>query len=87
MTTWSNSPEFHRIMEILTDYWLSCPDEAEVTVCMTFRDASGNMQNKRVIWNNPQLRKHGKNTKLLKLKKLSEVIAPRNAACTGSCMS
>ena len=31
MTVWNRSPEFQRIMEILADYWLSCPDEAEDT--------------------------------------------------------
>lgn len=81
MTAWNKSPEYQRIMEILEDYWLSCPHEARVTVCMTFVKADGQTQSKRIVWNNPRFRKQ-ETRKLRTIKKLSEVRRPECVCMT-----
>ena len=71
---WKESYQYKRIQEILEDYWLTEPDEAEVTVCMFFRKADGQTQLKRIVWKNPHLTNnasgHGQ------IRKLSEVQKP-----------
>ena len=44
--------EYHRLLEILNDYWLSVPDEKKVTIEMCFEKANGEKQYKTVIWRN-----------------------------------
>lgn len=46
------SPEYLRILEVLRDYWLEEPDEAEVRVEMSFLKANGETQEKRIVWRN-----------------------------------
>lgn len=75
MSNWESSKEYQRIQEILEDYWLTEPDEAEVTVCMTFRHSDGSVQNKRIIWKNPKLTKQ-QARKVVPIKKLSEIRKP-----------
>lgn len=75
MSYWESSKEYQRIQEILEDYWLTEPDEAEVTVCMAFRHSDGSVQNKRIIWKNPRLSKR-QAVKATPIKKLSEVRKP-----------
>jgi len=73
---WHNSNEYLRILEILDDYWLSNPDEAEVRVEMYFRHENGETQAKRIIWRNPNLRTAKSNTSSTHIIKLSEVKRP-----------
>ena len=75
MSDWKLSNEYQRIQEILEDYWLTEPDEAEVTVCMTFRHCDGSIQNKRIVWKNPKLSKQ-QQYKGVQIRKLSEVKRP-----------
>ena len=75
MSNWELSKEYQRIQEILEDYWLTEPDEAEVTICMTFRHSDGSVQNKRIIWKNPKLTKK-RARKVVPIKKLSEIRKP-----------
>ena len=79
MTDWRTSSQYQRIMEILADYWLSEPEEQQVTVCMTFRHADGSTQNKRIVWTNPKYSKQTSHKKPT-IKKLSEVSRP-TCAC------
>ena len=51
-----NSPEYQRILEILSDYWLTEPDELKVRVTMDFVKANGEAQSKCITWVNPNLR-------------------------------
>lgn len=50
---WKDCPEYKRLLEILKEYWLSEPDEAEVTIQMTFKKQDGQIQEKRIKWTNP----------------------------------
>ena len=75
MNDWRRSNQYRRIQEILEDYWLSEPDEAEVVICMTFRHSDGSVQNKHIIWKNPNI-KSKQPHKAAPIKKLSEVGRP-----------
>lgn len=56
--------EYHRILEILSDYWLTEPDELFVKCEMTFVRADGAYQEKTIRWFNPNYKvKGGKNDK------------------------
>lgn len=48
-----DSYEYQRIMEILDDYWLTCPDELYVRVDFQFINLRGETQIKHIIWQNP----------------------------------
>lgn len=50
---WKDTWQYQRILEILDDYWLSCPDEAYVEVDMYFRSGTGEEQTKNIVWMNP----------------------------------
>lgn len=50
---WKDCPEYKRLLEILKEYWLSEPDEAEVTIRMTFKKQDGQEQEKVIHWMNP----------------------------------
>lgn len=52
---WEDSPQYQRILEILTDYWTSEPDEAYVEVDMKFVHANGEWQSKTICWFNPDM--------------------------------
>jgi hypothetical protein len=64
---WEDSPQYQRILEILTDYWTSEPDEAYVEVDMKFVHANGEWQSKTICWFNPNMER----------KKIREVIPER----------
>lgn len=64
---WEDSPQYQRILEILTDYWTSEPDEAYVEVDMKFVHANGKWQSKTICWFNPNMER----------KKIREVIPER----------
>jgi len=49
---WKDSPEYKRLLEILKEYWLSEPDEAEVTIQMMFKKQDGQEQEKVIHWVN-----------------------------------
>lgn len=49
-----SSYEYRRILEILSDYWLTEPDEKLVVVDMYFETVSGETQSKRITWRNPR---------------------------------
>lgn len=51
---WGNTYEYRRILEVLDDYWLTEPDELEVTVIMEFLHANGETQSKCIGWRNPK---------------------------------
>jgi len=53
---WRTAPEYQRILEILSDYWLTEPDELKVRVTMDFVKANGETQSKCITWVNPNLR-------------------------------
>lgn len=81
---WRKSCQCIRIQEILEDYWLSQPDERQVTVCMTFVNQDGQTQSKRIIWTNPKYRKDSKQA--VRLQKLSDVKAPEcGCVCMEEC--
>lgn len=73
---WQNCNEYLRILEILDDYWISNPDEAEVRVEMYFRHGNGETQAKRIVWKNPNMRTTKRNTNSSHIIKLSEVKRP-----------
>ena len=75
MNDWIRSNQYRRIQEILKDYWLSEPDEAEVTVCMTFRHSDGFVQNKHIVWRNPAFQNQQPH-KAAPIRKLSEIGRP-----------
>jgi hypothetical protein len=50
---YKDSYEYQRIMEILDDYWLTCPDELYVKVSMDFIKADGQNECKTIVWRNP----------------------------------
>lgn len=52
---WDKSYEYLRIMEILDDYWLTEPEEKEVSVEMHFLKANGERQDKLITWCNPNM--------------------------------
>ncbi len=52
---WSKCYEYRRILEILSDYWLTVPDEKRVVVEMHFEKANGEKQEKRIVWKNTEL--------------------------------
>ena len=54
---WKDTPEYQRILEILSDYWLSEPDELKVCVTMEFMKKNGETQAKCITWVNPNLRR------------------------------
>ena len=51
--------EYHRILEILSDYWLTEPDELFVKCEMTFVKANGEHQEKTIRWFNPNYKVKG----------------------------
>ena len=79
MANWRDSNQYKRILEILADYWLDEPDEAEVIVNMTFRKADGQEQAKRIVWRNPDMKSDPCEMRSVPFKKLSEV--KRKASC------
>lgn len=60
---WENSKEYQRVMEILDTYWLTQADEAEVDITMHFRHRTGETQDKRIIWKNPNIHSMERNYK------------------------
>lgn len=52
---WKNTYEYRRILEILDDYWLTEPEEKEVSVQMHFVKANGETQDKLITWQNPSM--------------------------------
>lgn len=52
---WEDSPQYQRILEILTDYWTSEPDEAWVEIDMKFVHENGEWQSKTICWRNPDM--------------------------------
>lgn len=52
-TNWRKSFEYHRILEILEDYWLSQPNEEKVEVTLYFKHKNGEEQRKTIKWTNP----------------------------------
>lgn len=52
-TNWRKSFEYHRILEILEDYWLSQPNEETVEVTLYFKHKNGEEQRKTIKWTNP----------------------------------
>lgn len=56
---WKDTNEYKRIMEILSDYWLSEENEEYVEVWMYFRHHDGQEQEKRITWQNPYLLAEG----------------------------
>ncbi len=52
---WESTWQFQRILEVLHEYWLSCPDEAFVEVKMYFRNKDGEEQTKDIVWTSPYL--------------------------------
>ena len=56
-TNWEQSWQYQRILEILEDYWVNCPDEAFVEVDMYFRKVNGEEQLKEITWQNPNFKR------------------------------
>lgn len=50
---WKDCYEYKRILEILTDYWGTEPDEDLVRVEMAFLKSNGESQKKCIFWRNP----------------------------------
>lgn len=50
---WNDENKYKRILEILSDYWLSEENEEYVEVQMYFRHRDGQEQEKRITWRNP----------------------------------
>lgn len=50
---WQNTWQYQRIIEVLHDYWLTCPDEQFVEVKMYFRNEKGEEQTKDIVWTRP----------------------------------
>lgn len=51
---WKDCFEYKRVLEILSDYWGTEPDEAFVTIDMQFRHKNGEWQHKTINWINPE---------------------------------
>lgn len=56
---WSDTYQYRRILEVLDDYWLTEPTEAEVRVSFEFFKANGEHQTKHVLWRNPKYHTEG----------------------------
>ena len=54
-TTWKNTYEYKRILEILSDYWITEPDEKRVVVTMYFEKKDGQIQEKQITWINSDM--------------------------------
>lgn len=69
---WDDTYEYHRVLELLHDYWLTEKDEAFVKINMEFRHADGQEQFKCIRWQNPNidLKKTKQTIKIPSLKKL-----------------
>lgn len=63
---WRDSYEYHRVLEILSDYWLTEPDEKLVVIDMHFEKDNGEMQDKHITWRNPSYPSEGLKTVTLK---------------------
>lgn len=55
ITERKQSPEYQAIIQALYNYWLSEPDELEVTVAMKFIHSGGMHQEKCIHWINREL--------------------------------
>lgn len=51
---WRKTWQYKRILEVLNDYWLTCPDEEFVEVKMYFRNERGEEQTKDIVWAKPR---------------------------------
>ena len=52
---WKDCHEYKRVLQILSDYWGTEPDEAYVRIDMWFAHKNGEVQGKNIIWWNPNL--------------------------------
>lgn len=52
---WKDCDKYKRVLEILSDYWGTEPDEAFVTIDMRFLHKNGERQRKVINWINPNM--------------------------------
>lgn len=50
---WKSCYEYKRVLEILSEYWGTEPDEDVVMITMKFLKSNGESQRKDIVWFNP----------------------------------